>query len=59
MTKIQRAALIECMEAIHHMSGILSYDCDLSNFYHRMSIISNSMKGLINAVQAELVEGEE
>lgn len=53
MTKIERAALLECLAAVESISALLSNNCDIEIVYDRMSVISNSVHGLTVALNNE------
>ena len=59
MTKIERAALLECLAGIESISGMFSVECetDLEVFYNRMAVISNSAHGLMMALNNESAGG--
>ena len=60
MTKIERAALLECLAAVESMSALFSIsNINLSSesFYNRMAVISNSTHGLMMALNNESAGG--
>lgn len=57
MTKIERAALLECLAAVESMASLLSNNCDISIVFDRMAVISNSAHGLVVALNNESAGG--
>lgn len=57
MTKIERAALLECLAAVESMSALLSNNCSIEVVYDRMAVISNSVHGLVVALNNESAGG--
>ena len=57
MTKIERAALLECLAAVESISALLSFDCESQLIYNRMAVISNSAHGLMMALNNESAGG--